>query len=217
MRRSRSSSAGFTLMELMVVVAILLIFSLVGFPAFKLWIERARLVSVARSTAMRMKVAQQESIKMNLTAVAQPDFDNDEIVYFVNVDGDPNFEFNPDSTAPFKTVDYELSRQQLPTEYDIVFWAPTDAGPEGRDAVDGFTATNAPQNAAVFRPDGSVEDVGAIRFADNRANYLEVRVAPKAGRIQVLKYHDNPPWGDPSGFYPRGQHPTSGEPLWYWN
>ncbi len=200
------------------MVALLLMFALVGYPAFTNWTDKARITAVVRSAASRMQVARQEAIKMNAAVVAQPDFDTDEIVFFVNVDGDAGFAFNPDPDVPFKTADYELGRLQLPVDdYDITFWAPRDARPEGGNAIDGLSPTSAPLNAVIFEPPGSVRDVGAIRIADGRSNFFELRVAPQAtGKVQVLKYHPNPPWGDSAGFFPRGRHPDTGDPMWEW-
>lgn len=215
--RRRNHGKGYSLMEMMVVVAIILSFVLVGYPAFNNWVDKARVLAVVRSVASRMQVARQESITVNSPAVVQPDFDTDEILFFVNVDGDPGFEFNPQPDAAFKTADYELGRMTLPIDYEIQFWSATDRGPEGREVIDGLTATNAALNAVVFQPDGSARDSGAIRLADARQNFFEIRVAPRSsGKVQVLKYHPSPPWGDDEGFFPRGRHPASESPMWEW-
>lgn len=213
----RSRSEGYSLVEMMVVGLIVMMFALVGYPAFNNWIDKARIQAVVRSAATRMQVARQESITMNATVVAQPDLENDEIVFFVNVDGDSDFEFNPDPEAVHKTADYELSRMKLPEDYGIQFWAPTDRGPEGSDVVEGLTETSAAINAVVFQPDGSVRDEGAVRIADSRENFFEIRVAPRTtGRVQILKYHPSPPWGDDAAFFLRGRHPGSNSPTWVW-
>lgn len=215
--RAKSSTAGFTLLELLVILAIILIFALIGYPAFSNWIDQARITAVVRSVASKLQLARQEAIKMNAQVVAQPDFDRDEILFFVNVDGDPGFEFDPDPAAVYKTADYELARLALPSDYEFTFWSPDDKAPEGKTAIEGFTATSAPLNAIVFVPHGSVLDTGAIRIADARSNFFEIRIEPRAtGKAEVLKYHPDPPWGDPAGFYPRGSHPDSGDPMWQW-
>ena len=215
--RYRNRVVGFTLIELVVVVAIILLLVIVGYPAFVLWAGKARVTGVIQSAAARMQVARQEAIKTNRPVVVQPDFDNDEIVFFVNVDQDPGFELNLDDTAQFRTADYELGRLRLPTEYNILFWSATNQHPEGKDSVVGLTATNAPLNAVVFLPDGSVMDSGAIRFADERSNSFEVRIEPRAtGRVRVNKYHPDPPWGGRPGFFPRGRHSDTDDPMWAW-
>lgn len=215
--RMRRGRGGFTLMELIFTVAILLMVSLVGLPAFLLWIERSRTIGIVRSTATRMQLARQEAITMQLPVVVQPDLAKEEIVVFANVDNDTGFTFNPDDSLPFKTADYEMARIRLPTKYDVHFWSPADKDPNGKNVIDGLTTTNAGENAFVFLPDGSVMDPGAIRVADERGNFFEIRVEPRAtARVQILKYYKDPPWGDPDGFFPRGRHPTEEVPMWKW-
>ena len=215
--RLRSRVSGFTLMELLVVVAVILIFSVVGFPNLIGWIAKERITGVVQSTEARMQLARQEAIKMNSPVVAQPDFVNNEILFFVNVDQDPGYEFEPDSAETHRTVDYELSRQQLPTDYGIEFWAAANQRAQGNEAIVGFTPTVAAVNAVVFLPDGSVADSGAIRIADDRSNFFEVRIGfPATGKPRVYKYHPNPPWGGRGDYFPRGRHFTTGDPMWTW-
>lgn len=210
-------AAGFTLVELTVIVTIILLSVIVGYPAFALWADKARITGVVQSVSAKMQMARQEAIRTNRQVVVQPDFDNDEILFFVNVDEDPGYELDLDDTAPHRTADYELARLRLPTEYDILFSSATDPKPEGKDSVVGLTPTNAPLNAVVFLPDGSVMDSGAIRLADKRSNSFEVRIEPRAtGRVRVNKYHFDPPWGDKPGFFPRGRHRDSDDPMWVW-
>lgn len=217
-RRRRARATGFTVMEIVVVLAILGLMLAASLPAFLQWIQRQRILGVVNATASRMQMARQEAIKAQVPVVVQPSFANNDILIFANVDEDPNLQYDPDPAQPFKTVDYELARVRLPAQQrQVYFWAPTDATPEGADAIVGLTVTSAAQNAVVFLPDGTVRDTGAIRVADNRENYFEVRVEPRAtARVQILKYYFNPPWGDPDGFFPRGRHPTDDVPMWKW-
>jgi prepilin-type N-terminal cleavage/methylation domain-containing protein len=217
LRGMPARSSGFTLLELLVVITIILLFSVVGYPNLVAWTARSRIMGVVESTTSRLQVARQEAIKSNNIVVAQPDFDKDEIVFFVNVDRDTSFEFNPNDAVPYRTADYELGRLRLPTDFDIEFWSATDQRAEGRDAVEGFTPTASPVNAVVFLPDGSVRDPGAIRLGDDRSNFLEVRIGfPATGLPRVQKFHPDPPWGAQAGFFPRGRHGGSGEPMWLW-
>ena len=216
--RRREGAKGFTIMEIVVILAIFGIMVATSLPAFLLWIQRQRVLGVVNGAASRMQVARQESIKAQVPIVVQPSFTDNEILIFANVDNDPNFQYDPDPAQPYKTVDYEVGRIRLPGQQrQVHFWAPTDATPEGAEAIEGLTVTVAAQNAVVFLPDGTVMDTGAIRFADTRDNFFEVRVEPRAtARVQILKYYINPPWGDPDGFFPRGRHPTDNVPMWKW-
>lgn len=215
--RSRCGPKGFTLLELMVVVTLIILAVVVGYPAFDNWLAKSRVLGTVQSAAARMRVARQEAIKINAPAVVQPDFDTDQIIFFINVDQDAGFEFNPDPTASHRTADYELGRMNLPTDYQIRFWAAGDQHAEGHNAVEGFTPTNAAVNALVFQPDGTVLDPGALRIADGRGNFFELRIAHAgSGNPRILKYHPSPPWGGQAGFFPRGRHRQTGDPMWAW-
>ena len=79
------------------------------------------------------------------------------------------------------------------------------------------TTVGGSPNAVVFQPGGSVRDSGAIRFGDKRGNILEVRVEPRStARVEIRKFHPDPPWGGPPGFFPAGRHEGSGKPMWEW-
>jgi prepilin-type N-terminal cleavage/methylation domain-containing protein len=208
---------GFTLFELMVVIAIVLMIALVGYPALQQRLEQARVKGFIESASARIGEARAEAIRGRFPVVVQPDVANNVIVMFANVDNDANYAFNPDPTQTHRTADYEISRVRLPVDFDVEFRTPVDKGPGKRDIVDGLTDTSADDNAAVFLPDGSAQDSGGFRFGDTRGNYFEVRVFPKAtGKIQIQKWDPEPPWGGSADFFPRGRHPTADVPMWRW-
>ena len=219
----RRSRKGFTIFEFLVVMAVSMALVAAGLPAFLQWIKRAQILGFARATQTRLQVARTEAIKGQYPVVVQPDFANEEILVFANVDNDgPVFAFNPDTAQVFKTVDYEIARLNVPVQRQIRLWHPGDAGPNGAQAIDGFTATAGAEPGIVFLPDGSVEDTGGIHIADNRGNFFSIRVEPQAtGQVRILKYDAAPPWGtawDDDGlyFFPRGRHPTDNVPMWRW-
>ncbi len=207
---------GFTLFELMVIIAIVLMIALVGFPALQQRLEQARVKGFVESASARFGEARAEAVRGRFPVVVQPDLTTNEIVTFANVDNDANFSFNPDTSVTHRTADYEISRVRLPVDFDIEFRTPPVNG-NGSDIVDGLTETSADDNAAVFLPDGSVQDTGGIRFGDKRGNYFEVRVFPRAtGKVQIQKWDPEPPWGGSADFFPRGRHPTADVPMWRW-
>ncbi len=70
------------------------------------------------------------------------------------------------------------------------------------------TAIDVPGSCFVFLPDGSVQQPGALRIADVRGNFLEVRVEPRAtARVQVRKWDETD-----SEWYTRNQ----GGKAWEW-
>lgn len=186
--RKHRRNRGFTVIEMIVVVAIIGIMATIGLPNLVRMIHRAKLDGIVRETSVLLQRARSESVRQNVPTVVRFDLVNNEIVAFADVDGvalgDPSdLIFNPIAGEPHRTTDYEIGRYQLPNL--ILFQAPA-ADPDG--AVKDFSDAG-PDKAALFDPDGSIRETGAIRFADRRGNFLEVRVTPAAtARIQVRKW-----------------------------
>ena len=190
---SRSPSRrGFTLVELLVVMALIAIISTLSAPNFLRLVHRSKLTGFARQSESLMRLARQYSIRHNTPAVVRIDTASEEIIAFVDIDGvnagDPSDRiFNPVAGRPTRSTDFEVARYRLPNSVD--FDGPT-ADPYGHGAVSDFTPV-ATENVAVFRPNGSVVHAGAFRLADKFGNYLELRVDPPiSGRIQVRKFSD---------------------------
>lgn len=217
----RRHRGGFTLIEVLVVLTILFIMALVGFPKIQQLIIRNKLMGVTRDLSQSLQLARQTAVKTGLPVVAQPDFGTDSLVVFVNVDEDAGLKFEHDPIQPPKTTDYQVARVPLPkaqsADANVYFWGPGDASWEGPSAVIGLTPAGSGPNAAVFEPDGSIRDIGSFRIADARGNFFELRIAPQAtAQVEVRKYYkDSPPWGGSPDFYPQGTHPA-GYPLWRW-
>jgi len=173
---------------MIVVVAIVGIMATLGLPNLIRVIHRAKLDGIVRETSVLMQRARSESVRQNVPTVVKFDFATNEVVAFADVDGvaagDPSdLIYNPVAGERHRTTDYEIGRYRLPNL--IQFQAPA-ADPDGpvRDFSDA-----GPDKAALFDPDGSIRETGSIRFADQRGNFLEVRVTPAAtARIQVRKW-----------------------------
>lgn len=215
MRRHRSVRAGgFTLIELLVIVAIVMILAVFTWPALHKMIVRSRLQGFTTEVAGLMNRARLESVKRSVPAVVRLDFANDELVLFVDVDGDGAF--TPDASVPLGRADFEVVRRPRPPR--VTFQGPLD-GEEGADAVDGFTAN--PEDAtlpnqAVFDPNGSIDAVGAFRFTDTNGNVLEIRVDPQAtARLELRKF--DPDWTDPSDPTNKFRAQREGGTPWNWN
>jgi type II secretory pathway pseudopilin PulG len=204
-------------MEMIVIVALIILFSVVFYPNLQGQIDKARILGFVQSVSSQIQKARQEAIRMNSSAVVQPDKTASEILIFMNVDGDPVFTFAPDPTVTHRTADFEVSRIRLPVEFDIHFWSAGDRDPNGKQSVVGLTDTVAEDNAVVYLANGSVEDIGALRFGDKRGNLFEVRIGPQAsGKIEVLKWNREPPRGGKGAYLPRGRDESAQAPLWVW-
>lgn len=177
-----------TVVEVLVVVAVLGVGAGMAFPALQQFIHRNKILNSARSAVALMREARFEAIKLGAPCVVLADGVTNEIVVFVDVNGD--LTFNPDpSETTFRATDYELRRHNLPA--GVSFSAPGAQPP-----VFGFTDLPAQLwNGVVFQADGSVQDLGAIRFGDQRGNYLEARIERAAtARVSLRKWNGADWW-----------------------
>ena len=187
-RRARGP-AGFTIIELVVVLVIGLALMLITFPPLFRYTHRAQLEEMARETASLMQLARREAIKSNVTANVVFDFDAGQVYAYVDNNGS-----NVEDAG-----EKELGRYALPQK--ISFWAGEDVAPKGANAVVTYGAGNVcvpscpTGGIAAFLPNGSVARTGAVRFGDKRdnatreGNFMEVRIAIAAtGKIDLRKW-----------------------------
>lgn len=192
--RQRRGGAGFTIVEAILVVAIVGIASALLLPALQQTIHTSKLRGIARGTAAQLRKARFEAIKRGVPCVVQISPATREVIAFADVHGPtldalPDGIFNPIAGEPPGATDYEIERALLPAGVEFRFQLLTDL-----DSVDGFDNTgnpDPPDDQAIFLSNGSALDAGAFRFGDQRDNFLEVRIAsPSTGRIEVLKWSD---------------------------
>jgi len=188
--RQHRSRKGFTLFELLVVIALMGIMATMAAPNLLRLIQRSKLTGIVQETSILMRMARDYAIRYNTQTVVRADLVTNEVIAFVDIDGvlpgDPSDElFNPIAGQPHRTTDWELARYQLPTRV-------TFAGPASDPLpTEGFTDV-AGERVALFAANGSADEEGAIRFADAFGNFLRVRVAPApTGRVRIEKYNDD--------------------------
>lgn len=186
---------GFTLIEMVIVLAIVGVLVTFGFPALQELMVRSRIESATRNTANIMRLARLEAIKHSVQVLVTFDSTKNTVWAYANVDGNPGY--SPNASKPKGTVDYQVgSTYYLPK--GVTFGAPG-----------GQTAIDFGGQPATFESDGSVDTIGEIRFVDLRSNYLEVRVSPQAtANIQILKWDETRNLWHPSN---EDNHP------WKWN
>lgn len=209
MRRT-ARDTGFTLIEMLVVVAIIGIIAVLGIPALIHSLYRAKVEGAAEQVSVLAQRARLEAIKRNRQTMLRADTARNEVTVFV--DANENRVRDADEDL--------LGRFTLPAL--VSFRGAT--GGDANDALDilGFGGDLGP----VFEPNGSVVAQGAIRIGDDRNNVLEVRVVSAAsGRMEIRKWlaADMVVSSDPlagttpaetgAGWYGRGEEGRG----WVWN
>jgi len=174
-RKSRDRGKGFTLVEVIVIVAIVGMLIGIGIPALQRLIVRSKLEGAAKQTATMMLSARFQAIKRGETVLVQVDTESLDIIAFVDSDLSGSYEGANDTL---------LNAAALTAGVEF-------AAPDSQDVIQGFETTG-DVGTARFNPDGSAGATGAFRFADARRNYLEVRVDPIANaRVEVQKWNED--------------------------
>ena len=169
------TARGFTLIELIIALAILAFAMVLGMPALNNMIRRTRVEAALRQAGSEFRVARMEAVKRTSTVYLQADFADDRLVTWRET-STPSDGFTP-------LTDERLRDMTLPKE--IFFWGPADPAAEGADATD-------PPSTPVFTflPSGAAKQIGGVRLADNRGNFLEVHVEPPAtARVALRKWN----------------------------
>lgn len=195
---------GFTLLEILVVLAVLMTALLLVLPALQNLIVRSKVEGSAREIASMLQIARLEAVKRSVPMVVRLDPVSNEVIAFADVDGvdsddPPDGIYNPVAGDPAGQTDLQIGRAGIQERVSL-------RAPGGQPAVDGLPSIDGFW-VVRFNPDGSAQDVGAYRLADVRDNFLEVRVGPAASaRVTVNKW-------DGTGWWSRGE---GGHP-WRWN
>ena len=166
MRRPNVPCAGFTLIEMLLVMALLSIIAALGVPKLLNLIQRQKILGTAQQTAMLLRLARLNAVKTSANCVVTASQDLSVVRAFN--DANRNNTLDVDET--------ELGRLDLPKGVVLT-------------AVSGFTPQTAPNPpVAVFRSDGSITATGAFQFKDANGDQLEARVmTTSGGQVQIRK------------------------------
>jgi prepilin-type N-terminal cleavage/methylation domain-containing protein len=175
--QSGRSPSGFTLIEMLVVLALLMILMLFAVPALMTAMRQSKIRGIANQTANLMRLARLEAIKRSCQAIVKMDETDP-----------PRMEGFPDCDKDGVADADKPSLGSFPLPNGVRFLAPPNladgASVEGLSADPGGGAAN----VAIFLPNGSIQNTGGFRFGDDDGNFLEVYVEPEAtARIEIRK------------------------------
>jgi type II secretory pathway pseudopilin PulG len=174
---------------MLVTVTVLALALGIGMPMFLSTVYRARLEGAARQMNATMQSARLKAIKLQRNLQVEMVTDEGRVVAFIDDDADKAQDLGEEGLPP------------IVLQQGLTFRAPA-----GQTAVEGFEVIGN-RALAIFLSDGSVDAQGAIRIADERDNFLEVRVAPKgSAKIEVRKWDGANWWARNEGGHP-----------WHWN
>lgn len=193
--RTRRTAAGFSLIEALVVIAILSILVGLGWPALQKQIVKTRLESFTTQVSILVQKARSEAIRRRAVAVIEMDPAGDRIFAYVDLNGatitdPPNLQFNPIAGERRFTTDFEIGTLTVDQNLDL-------SAPAGEQVIDGFTPNASGDPVIVLLPNGGIDQVGGLRLGDEGGkNYLEIRIEPAAAaRLQLRKWDpDDSAW-----------------------
>ncbi len=151
------SPTGFTLLEAIIVLAIMTMFFAVSLPVFSRFMENAKLEMGARSVVSALRTARGYAITNNTVYY----------VFFVTIDNKPSYYISSsDEAVPAAPVDVVDKVYKLPA--GILF-----------NPLTGFTGSR-----AVFKSTGEVDAAGTVTIKDSRGNVTTVSVEKTTGRAR---------------------------------
>lgn len=183
----RRSERGFTLIELIIILAILATAAFMILPRLFWFVDRAKLRGAALATKTMIQQARLAALKGTGGGRVVFDYPNGRIYAFVDSNGNGTYDAGTDR----QLGDYRL--REVGKKTVIAFMSHNDTGPNTAGAIESFDdppfgGTCGGNGCIVFDQNGTGQ-TGAVRFTDGYGNFLEVRILSTAtGRTEVRKY-----------------------------
>jgi prepilin-type N-terminal cleavage/methylation domain-containing protein len=189
---------GFTLIEMLVVLALMLVLATLGIPALQNALHQSKMRGMVQEISIALRLARIDAIKTGQSVVQIVPSTGPGVLPLVRAFSDRNSDGRLDATDPV------LASFYLPTGVSFE----DNNGMLDKDSVEGFSTDPAGgPNMAIFLRDGSIDKIGGFRISDPNGNRMEVHVEPAAtARIEVRKF-------ETGKYVPNGDNGKA----WTWN
>lgn len=177
--QARDRQRGYTLVEMLVVLAIMSVIATMGWASLLPVLKRQKLVGTTREASLAMRQARAEAVKRGLRAGVAQDFAGNRLVVFRDANAD----------GTYTTSDPMIAFYPLPPGVYMRGPGDTESTPANASWGFGEIAGSTDPGVVLFNSVGAATATGAFRFTDGSGNYFEARVDPAAsGRVTVRKY-----------------------------
>lgn len=180
------SDSGFTVIELIITLAILLIASLMLLPRLFWFVDRAKLRGAGQATKSMIQTARLAAMKGQGDARVVFDYGKGEVYAFVDTNANGTYEAGVDRLIG------EYFINEPGKKVTVQFMSHDDGGPNTTGAIQSFDdppygGTCGGNGCIVFNSSGTTQ-TGAVRFTDGYWNFIEVRILSAAtARTEIRK------------------------------
>ena len=171
--RSPERCRGFTLVELLVTLAIFSVLALLGYPALMSILEHQKMVGILHEAASTMRLARLTAVRRGVDVKVTAQYADRTLVAYRDLDADNVVD----------PTDETIATTVLPT--NVYFWGPAETAPGGASAS---TFPITPETVS-FGSQGAASGKGSFRLRGQNPDYFEVHVAlPATGRVIIRKW-----------------------------
>ena len=198
MRRRKNMTRGYSLIELLVGISILVIVTAMAVPIMSYSAEYSRAAAAARYVAGRITIARTEAVKRSTNVALRFERQNDHYRFGTYADGNGNGVRNTDIA---RKIDFPLVlAEQLENHFSgVTFGLHEGVLPVSPDdsLVDGDPIRVGRSDMVSFSPLGSATS-GTVYIRGRGKQQFAVRVLGVTGRVSVLRFDfQNRRWAAP--------------------
>jgi len=190
--RTKKRELGFTMIELVIAVAIIAIMAAIAIPGFSTWLPNYRLKSAARDLYSNMQLAKIGAVRNNANWAIVFDPGVSPGRYFICSEDGANDTWDGPAAmlgddVVEKTVDFTLSPYRGVVDYGHGNATTNATVGGGAFPADDISYTT-PDNVAIFTPRGTVNNLGYVYLSNNKGSSYAAATPNIAGVIILRKW-----------------------------